>query len=123
MPPRPQLMDAPHIDHAAEHFARDGGYMHYRSIFVEAAMRPVVILAFCVCAAPAAFAADAGPDAANDKQSYCINANGEFSAYEDGQTCRKGYQLAGGNCRLKDGRMIAVTKTECARQAGDVALP
>lgn len=85
-------------------------------------MRLPVISALCVMsslAAPA-FAADA---AANDKPSYCVNANADFYPYEDGQICRKGYQIAGGNCRLKDSRMIAVAKEECARQGGDVALP
>ena len=81
--------------------------------------RSIMILGFCTVLAAPAMAADA----VNDKQSYCINANAEFYPYEDGQICRKGYQLAGGNCRLKDGRMIAVAKTECARLAGDLALP
>jgi hypothetical protein len=62
-------------------------------------------------------------DALPDKPSYCINEKADFYPYEDGQTCRKGYQLAGGNCRLKDGRMIAVVKADCAKMAGDVALP
>ena len=84
-------------------------------------MRVVMVLGFCaaVVAAAPVFAAEA----VNDKPSYCINDQAEFYPYEDGQTCRKGYQLAGGNCRLKDGRMIAVAKAECGRLAGDVALP
>lgn len=74
---------------------------------------------FAALLAAPAFAADA----ANDKQSYCVSAKADFYPYQDGQTCRAGYQVAGGNCRLKDARMIAVSKVECARQGGDVALP
>lgn len=79
----------------------------------------VSALGVLILSATAAGAADA----AQDKQSYCINQNAEFYPYEDGQTCRKGYQVAVGNCRLEDGRMVAVTKADCARMAGDVALP
>lgn len=89
-------------------------------------MRPLLIsglisgLSLCaaVLAAPV-FAADA----AADKQSYCVSAKADFYPYQDGQTCRPGYQIAGGNCRLQDARMVAVTKAECARQGGEVALP
>lgn len=58
-----------------------------------------------------------------DKQSYCVNGAAEFYPYVDGQVCRKGYQIAGGNCRLKDARVIAVSKAECTRLEGDVVLP
>ena len=84
-------------------------------------MRFCVVLALGALALSAAAANAADP--AQDKQSYCINDKADFYPYEDGQTCRKGYQVAGGNCRLKDGRMIAVAKADCARMAGDVALP
>lgn len=53
----------------------------------------------------------------NHKPSYCINDQAEFYPYEDGRTCREGYQFAGGNCRLKDGRMIAVAKGAAASRA------
>ncbi len=88
-------------------------------------MRIVMVFACCaaILAGAPAVAAEVKPAAKNDKPSYCINDKAEFYAYEDGQSCRKGYQVAGGNCRLKDGRMIAVAKDECARLAGDVALP
>ncbi|MHB1207331.1 MAG: hypothetical protein ACYCZX_17315 [Rhodospirillaceae bacterium] len=82
-------------------------------------MRLFLISALGILILSAAGAADA----ASDKQSYCINQNAEFYPYEDGQACRKGYQVAGGNCHLKDGRMVAVTKADCARLEGDVALP
>jgi hypothetical protein len=85
-------------------------------------MRLFVILGVLALSASAASAADA-PNTGQDKQSYCINEKADFYPYVDGQTCRKGYQVAGGNCRLKDGRMTAVSKADCARMAGDVALP
>ena len=84
-------------------------------------MRLSIILALggLVLSAAAASAADT----AQDKQSFCVNDKADFYPYEDGQICRKGYQVAGGNCRLKDGRLIAVTKAECTRMTGDLALP
>lgn len=84
-------------------------------------MRVMMVVGFC--AAVLAAAPVLAADAANDKQSFCVNDKAEFYAYADGQTCRTGYQLAGGNCRLKDGRMVAVAKAECERLAGDLALP
>ena len=85
---------------------------------ISALGAPLSLMALALMATAAGAA-----DTAQDKQSYCINDKADFYPYEDGQTCRKGYQIAGGNCRLKDGRMIAVAKAECARMAGDVALP
>lgn len=58
-----------------------------------------------------------------DKQSYCVNGQAEFYPYVDGQVCRKGFQIAGGNCRLKNASVVAVAKAECMRQGGDVVLP
>lgn len=80
-------------------------------------MHAGAVAALSLCAALPARAAE------TDKQSYCVNGAAEFYPYVDGQACRKGYQIAGGNCRLQDARVVAVSKAECARMAGDVVLP
>jgi hypothetical protein len=64
-----------------------------------------------------AMAADTG------KQSYCINDHADFYPYKEGQNCRSGYQIGDGNCRLKDGSVVAVNKAECTGRGGEVALP
>jgi hypothetical protein len=61
--------------------------------------------------------------AETEKPAYCVNQAAEFYPYRDGQNCKPGYQLAQGNCRLKDGRMLAIAKDECTRMSGDLALP
>jgi hypothetical protein len=57
------------------------------------------------------------------KPAYCINDDAEFYPYKSGDNCKKGYQLGEGNCRLKDGDLVAVAKTECVKMGGDVSLP
>ena len=84
-------------------------------------MRALLIalaLAGIVAPITAAVAADA-----SQKQSYCVNDEGDFYPYQTGSNCKPGYQLTDGNCRLKDGRMIAVARSECQAQAGEVNLP
>jgi len=82
-------------------------------------MRALVPLALLglILAAPAARAAE------TEKPAYCVNLAGDFYPYPDGGNCKAGYQLAQGNCRLKNGQLIAVNKAGCARMSGDLALP
>lgn len=77
--------------------------------------------AACLCVTALAFTPVLAAE--TDKPSYCVSDQADFYPYVDGQVCRKGYQIAAGNCRLKDARVLAVSKAECARLAGDVVLP
>src|SRR5260370_38028087 len=52
----------------------------------------------------------------------CVNRSADFYPYT-GEPCKSGYQLGSGNCRKTDGRMVAVSKAQCAALAGTVELP
>ena len=80
------------------------------------ALAPFALLGV-VLAIPAVQAAE------TEKPAFCVNQSGEFYPYRDGENCKPGYQLAQGNCRLKDGRLIAIDRGQCAQMSGDLALP
>ncbi len=80
------------------------------------ALIPAALLGL-ILAVPAAQAAE------TEKPAYCISQSGDFYRYNEGDNCKSGYQLAQGNCRLKDGKLLAVDKNECARMSGDLSLP
>ena len=81
------------------------------------------IFSLTVAISAACGASIAAAQGVHDKPSYCVSQQADFYPYQDGQICRKGYQVAAGNCHLKDGTTVAVAKADCARMSGDVALP
>jgi hypothetical protein len=84
----------------------------------EASMRLAVCLTVGLILASAAQAV-----AQSDPQAYCVNSDSaDFYPYT-GEPCKSGYQLGAGNCRQKDGRMVAVSREQCAAMAGRVELP
>src|SRR5262252_8952557 len=85
-------------------------------------MRLVACLIMCLMLmmANAALAEDA--QAPSEPQAYCVNRSADFYPYR-GEPCKSGYQLGSGNCRKNDGRMVAVSKEQCAAMAGTVEIP
>src|SRR5262249_5851307 len=87
----------------------------------EAAMRIVACLTMCLMPI-LANAAQTRVKAPSEPQAYCVNRSANFYAYT-GEPCKSGYQLASGNCRKTDGRMVAVPRGQCVAMAGTVELP
>src|SRR5262252_759394 len=87
----------------------------------EASMRLVACLAMCLVLI-LANAAQTGSQAPSGPQAYCVNGSADFYPYT-GEPCKSGYQLGSGNCRKSDGRMVAVSREQCAAMAGTIEIP
>ena len=83
-------------------------------------MRLAVCLTMCLMLI-LANAAQTDAQAPSDPQAYCVNRDADFYLYS-GEPCKSGYQLGSGNCRKTDGRMVAVSREQCAAMAGTVEL-
>jgi len=100
----------------------DEGRRHTDSEARFCPMRLVACLTMCLIPilANAAQAEDA--QAPSDPQAFCVNRSADFYPYR-GEPCKSGYQLGSGNCRKADGRIVAVSKEECAAPFGTVEIP
>jgi hypothetical protein len=86
-------------------------------------MRPLLFGSLAALIASAACGAqESRPAPEASARSYCINAEADFYEYAGG-TCRSGYQLGPGNCRLSDGSFRAVSREACRELGGMIALP
>ena len=84
-------------------------------------MRAVACLTMCLMPI-LAHAAQKDVPVPSDPQAYCVDGSGDFYPYT-GELCKSGYHLGAGNCRKRDGRMVAVPREECVAMAGRVELP
>ena len=82
-----------------------------------------LIACVTMCLVPnLADAAQMAPQTSFDPQAYCVNRSADFYPYT-GEPCKSGYQVASGNCRKTNGRIVAVPSEECLAQAGTIELP
>jgi hypothetical protein len=91
-------------------------------LFEEETMRTLYWLSPCLLILGIA-TVQAAEERTSTTQSYCINKNADFYPYKQGENCKKGYQLAPGNCRLPTGKIVAAVKNECLSMTGTVELP
>ena len=84
-------------------------------------MRLAVCLAMCVMPI-LANAAQTESQSPSKPQAYCVNRSADFYPYT-GEPCKSGYQLGSGNCRQKDGRLVAMPREQCVAMTGTVELP
>jgi len=88
-------------------------------------MRSLVLLATCLVLPIIMSACQSDSrqqTASSQSQAYCVNRDAQFYPYT-GEPCTFGYMLGAGNCRIGDGRTVAVSKDQCVRMAGTVELP
>jgi len=69
-----------------------------------------------------AFAAEQSGAGGEGARNYCVNVQADFYEYQGG-TCRSGYRLGPGNCRLPDGSIRALLPAVCRERGGMQAMP